>query len=426
MSSAPPRSSRGPRHLPLEASRRLFERARQVIPGGIYGHATPALVVPGASPYYAHRADGARYWDVDGNEFIDLLCAYGPVVLGYRHPGVEAAAERQARLGDCLNHPAPVMVELAERLVSLVDFAAWAVFGKNGSDMTTWCIRVAREHTGRKKILCVEGAYHGIGTWCSPGHGGFIEEDRAHVHRFRWNDSASFDSLLARHANETAAVVVTPYHHPLFAPSEMPAPGFLAHVQAQCARHGMVLIVDDIRAGFRLHLGGSHRYFDFEPDMSCYSKAMGNGYSISAAVGKAHLRRAAERVYLGGGYWNSAVPMAAALETLAILEREEGIAHMARIGLRLADGLHEAARQHGLEVEVSGPPACPFLTFRGERNLYRNQRFAAECLRRGVFLHPHHNWFMSVALAHSDVERVIEVAGAAFESVARAPGGAVR
>ena len=116
------------------------------------------------------------------------MCAYGPVVLGYRHPGVEAAAQRQAALGDCLNHPAAVMVELAERLVSLIDFAAWAVFGKNGSDMTTWCIQVAREYTGRSKILCVEDAYHGIDAWCTPGHGGLIEEDRAHVHRFRWND----------------------------------------------------------------------------------------------------------------------------------------------------------------------------------------------------------------------------------------------
>ena len=392
-----------------------------MIPGGIYGHVTPALVAPGASPYYAQRAEGTHYWDVDGNEFIDLMCAYGPVVLGYRHPGVEAAAERQALLGDCLNHPAPVMVELAERLVSLIDFAAWAVFGKNGSDMTTWSIRVAREHTRRKKILCIEGAYHGIGTWCSPGHGGFIEEDRAHVHRFGWNDVASFDALLVHHANETAAVVVTPYHHPLFAPSEMPAPGFLAHIQSRCARHGVVFILDDIRAGFRLHLGGSHRCFGFEPDMSCYSKAMGNGYPISAALGKAHLRRAAEKVFLTGSYWNSAVAMAAALETLETLEREDSIAHIADMGRALATGLHEEAERHGLEIEVSGPPACPFLTFRGERNLYRNQHFAAECLCRGVFLHPHHNWFMSAAHTHADIARVLEVAGAAFECVVRAP-----
>ena len=408
----------------IERSRDLFERARQVIPGGIYGHATPALVVPGASPYYAHRAEGARYWDVDGNEFIDLMCAYGPVVLGYRHPGVEAAAERQATLGDCLNHPAPVMVELAERLVSLVDFAAWAVFGKNGSDMTTWCVQVAREHTGRKKILCVEGAYHGVDAWCTPGHGGLIEEDRAHVHRFRWNDSASFDAAMKRHGDQAAAVVVTPYHHPLFVPSEMPASGFLAHVQSRCARLGVVFILDDIRAGFRLHLGGSHRYFGFEPDLVCFSKALANGYPIAAALGGAHLRRAAEKVFLTGSYWNSAVPMAAALETLATLEREDSVACMARMGRALAAGLHQEAERHGLEVEVSGPAACPFLTFRDERNLYRNQRFAAECIRRGVFLHPHHNWFISAALTPLDVDRILEVAGAAFECVARSPEGA--
>ena len=407
----------------FERSRQLFDRARQVIPGGIYGHATPALVAPGASPYYAHRAEGARYWDVDGNEFIDLMCAYGPVVLGYRHPRVEAAAQRQAALGDCLNHPAAVMVELAERIVSLVDFAAWAVFGKNGSDMTTWCVQVAREHTGKKKILCVEGAYHGIGAWCTPGHGGLIEEDRAHVHRFRWNDAASFDASMKRYGNQAAAVVVTPYHHPLFAPSEMPTPGFLAHVQSQCTRQGVVLVLDDIRAGFRLHLGGSHRCFGFEPDLSCFSKAMANGYPIAAVAGKAHLRRAAEKVFLTGSYWNSAVPMAAALETLATLEREEGIVRMARTGQSLAAGLHEQAERHGLEIEVSGPSTCPFLTFCGERNLYRNQHFAAECVRRGVFLHPHHNWFISAALMSSDVDRILEVADAAFECVARAPEG---
>lgn len=406
----------------FERSRQLFERARQVIPGGIYGHATPALVVPGASPYYAQRAEGARYWDVDGNEFLDFTCAYGPVVLGYRHAGVDAAAEGQARLGDCLNHPAPVMVALAERLVALVDFAAWAVFGKNGSDVTTWCVQVAREHTRRKKILCVEGAYHGIGAWCTPGSGGLIEEDRAHVHRFRWNDAEHFDETMRRYGKEVAAVVTTPYHHPLFAPSRLPAPGFLAHVQSACVRHGAVFVLDDVRAGFRLHLGGSHRCFDFEPDMSCFSKAMANGYPIAAAVGKAHLRRAAERVFLTGSFWNSAVPMAAALATLATLEREGAIAHIAHIGRALARGLRDAAECRGLDVEISGPPGCPFLTFRNEKNLFRNQRFAAECLHRGVFFHPHHNWFLSAAHTRADVDQAIEVAGAAFDRIARRSG----
>ena len=156
--------------------------------------------------------------------------------------------------------------------------------------------------------------------------------------------------------------------------------------------------------------------------MSCFSKAMANGYPIAAAAGKAHLRRAAERVFLTGSFWNSAVPMAAALETLETLEREGSIAHIARIGRALARGLCDAAERHGLEIEISGPPGCPFLTFRNERNLFRNQRFAAECLRRGVFFHPHHNWFISAAHTRADVDRATEVAGAAFDRIARESG----
>ncbi len=125
-------------------SHELFARAAQVIPCGIYGHASPAAALPGALPYYADRAAGCRYWDVDGNEYIDYLCGYGPVILGHQHPAVEEAAARQQGKALCVNHPAPVMVELAEYLVSLVEFSAWAVFGKNGSDMTTWCVQVAR------------------------------------------------------------------------------------------------------------------------------------------------------------------------------------------------------------------------------------------------------------------------------------------
>ncbi|HWF17709.1 MAG TPA: aminotransferase class III-fold pyridoxal phosphate-dependent enzyme, partial [Verrucomicrobiae bacterium] len=167
-------------HFPK--SMEWFERASRVIPCGIYGHAAPAAAVPLEFPYYAARAEGCRYWDVDGREYLDFLCSYGPVVLGHHHPEVEEAAERQRKLGDCFNHPTPVMVELCERLVELVDFADWAVLGKNGSDMTTWAVQLAREFTGRKKILRARQSYHGSHPWCTPGHGGLIEEDRIHVH----------------------------------------------------------------------------------------------------------------------------------------------------------------------------------------------------------------------------------------------------
>ena len=337
----------------------LFNRARQVIPGGIYGHTTPTLVTPGGSPYYASRAKGCRYWDVDGNEFIDYMCGYGPILLGYQHPEVEEAAEKQRIDGDCFNHPGPIMVDLAEKMVEIVDFANWCVFGKNGSDMTSWAIQVARQHTNRKKILLCAGAYHGIDPWCTPGHGGLIEEDRTHIHTFKWNDPQSLLDLIEKYPNQIAGIITTPYHHPTFTDSVLPYDAFLTTIRKACDREGILWILDDVRAGFRLHIGGSHRYFNFTPDLSCYCKAIANGYPLSACVGREELKLSATKVFLTGSYWNGAVAMAAALKTIEVLERDNGIAHMNDMGVRLFNGLKKTAQKHNLEITCSGPPAIP-------------------------------------------------------------------
>ena len=385
----------------------LFARASQVIPGGIYGHTSPALALPGASPYYAARAEGCRYWDVDGNEFLDFMCAYGPIVLGYNHPEVEEAAARQARDGNCFNHPTGLMVQLAERLVSLVDFASWAVFGKNGADMTTWCVQVAREHTGAKKILRVAGAYHGSHAWCSPGHGGWIDEDRAHVHAFPWNDLDAFRDLVKKHRGEIAGVITTAFHHPAFGDSVMAAPGFLRGIQETCRAEGIVFILDDVRSGFRLHLGGSHRVLDFEPDLVCFCKALANGHPISAALGRKELQPAAGRVFLTGSYWNSAVPMAAALSTLIVIERDGVIERIGKVGAELREGIVKAAAKHALPIRYTGHDSMPFMSFGDETNFLRSQVFCREMMQCGVFLHPHHNWFLCAAHESHDIAQAL-------------------
>jgi glutamate-1-semialdehyde 2,1-aminomutase len=398
-------------------SRALFERATHVIPGGIYGHMSPAVALPGEFPYYAERAEGSHYWDVDGNEYIDYLCGYGPMVLGHQHPEVEEAAGRQQRQALCLNHPSAVMVDLAEHLVSLIDFSAWAVFGKNGSDMTTWAVQVAREHTQRRKILKVAGAYHGIDPWCTPGHGGLLPEDRAHVLEFHWNDLESFEQLRRCHRDDIAGVIMTPFHHPAFKPSQMPAEGFWAHIESACRQDGIVLILDDIRAGFRLNLRGSHRFFGFEPDLICLCKAIANGHALSAALGRAELRVAASKVFLTGSYWNSTPAMAAALACLKILERENVVTTLAHQGQKLLGGLVAAGRRHGYAVSPSGPPALPFISIGEDPSLRRQQRFCAEMARRGALLHPHHNWFMSAAHSTQDVTVTLTWADESFAAL---------
>jgi glutamate-1-semialdehyde 2,1-aminomutase len=396
-------------------SQALFARAAEVIPAGIYGHTSPAITVPGSFPYYAERSQGCRYWDVDGNEFIDYMCGYGPIVLGYQHPEVEEAVARQTRDGNCFNHPTARMVELAEKLVHLVDFADWAVFGKNGTDMTSWAVQLARAHTRRKKILKAVGSYHGIAPWCTPGHAGWIEEDRLHIHDFVWNNLNSVEDLLRKYEGQIAALITTPFHHPSFASSEMPKPGFFSQLEKMCREKGVLVILDDIRAGFRLHLGGSHRYFGFTPDISCYCKAIGNGHPIAAAVGSKALRVTASKVFLTGSYWNSAAPMAAALATLKILERDKIIEKMRFQGEKLMQGLSTAAHESGFAVAVSGPPAIPLMMLKHDRGLRKQQLFCLEAAKRGVFFHPHHNWFMSGAHEDADIEKTLAVARECFQ-----------
>jgi glutamate-1-semialdehyde 2,1-aminomutase len=395
-------------------SRELFDRAARVIPCGIYGHTSPAAMVPGAFPSYALRAQGARYWDVDGNEYIDFMCGYGPVVLGHQHPQVEEAANRAQRDALCLNHPGPIVVELAEYLVSLVDFSAWAVFGKNGSDMTTWAVQVAREHTQRRKILKVAGAYHGMDPWCTPGHAGLLDEDRAHVHEFDWNDLEAFQQLLKQYRGDIAGVIMTPFHHPVFWPSRMPADGFWPAIESACRREGIVLILDDIRAGFRLDLRGSHRQFGFEPDLICFCKAIANGHALSATLGRQELKLAASKVFLTGSYWNSTPAMAAALTCLQTLQSQDIPSKLRRSGERLTQGLVAAGHRHGFALLASGPPAVPFVSFVDDPSLRRQQRFCAEVTRRGAFLHPHHNWFMSAAHTDEDIDATLAMADQAL------------
>lgn len=392
----------------------LFVRAAKVIPEGIYGHKNPAFLLPGYAPYYAERAAGGHCWDVDGNEYVDFLCGYGPILLGHNHPEVEEAVRRQMAKGSCFNHPGEAMVQLAERLVELIPRGDWAVFAKNGSDVTTWAIRVAREYTARPKIIMVRGAYHGAHAWCTAYPGGVLTEDKAHVLHMGWNRLDELAALVAAYRGQIAGLIATPYHHPTYAAQQMPADGFWQGVRDICDREGMLLILDDIRAGFRLGLHGNHPVFGIEPDLICFGKSMANGHPISVAMGRAGLRDAAEAVFLSGTFWFSSVQMVAALVTLRVLEESEAIAHMARLGTRLKEGLEQLGATHGYRVTVSGPPALPYLTFDDDPDLYHTQVFCREMIARGVFLHPHHNWFLCAAHTDADIDYTLDMADQAF------------
>lgn len=401
----------------FDKSIEMFERAAKVIPCGIYGHLTPAIRTPGATPYYTAKAKGAHYWDVDGNEFIDWMCAYGPMVVGYNNPRVEEAAAKQRELGNCTNHPSEVMIDLAEKIVDLIPFADWSVFAKNGSDLTTWATQVARAHTGRVKIAMVTGTYHGTDAWCTPGHAGITKADRSDMLYFGWNDMEGLRKLVKQHKGEIAGVIMTPYHFPNWSDNMLPTDGFWRDVQNVCREEGIVLILDDVRSGFRVSLHGSQEYFGFEPDLGVYCKAIGNGYPISAAAGRDDLKKAAAKVFLTGSYWFSCVPMAASLATIKEIEETDGIKTMRDIGAALAEGMEKLAAAHGLQFKCTGHPSMFYIRFTNDDDLFRNQLFCAEMCKRGIFAHPHHNWFISTAHTMEDVNKTLEAADTSFKIV---------
>ncbi|WP_062466373.1 aminotransferase class III-fold pyridoxal phosphate-dependent enzyme [Demequina maris] len=403
-------------------SREAFARAQRVIPAGIPGHQGPSegcYIPQAAFPLFSERAQGSRFWDVDGNEYLDYMCGYGPNVLGYGDPVVDAAARRQAALEDVVTIPSATMVDLAELLVDTVASADWAFFAKNGGDTTTLAVMTARAATRRKKVVFVKGYYHGVAPWTQKlDYPGVLEEDVAHNLLVPWNDLVALEALFREHRGEIAAFISTPYMHGNFVDNELPAEGYWEGVRRLCDEHGVVLIMDDVRAGWRLDLAGSDHHYGIEADLVCFCKAIGNGYNLAALCGREELRETVASLTYTGSYWMSAVPFAASIATITRLKELDAPTMFRRLGTALTSGLVDAAAGHGLTLVASGEPALFYLRLADDDSLALHQRWVAECVRRGVWFTSHHNHFLNASLTDADLARTLEIADEAFAVVA--------
>jgi len=396
----------------------LRARAARVIPGGLWGHMR-AQSLPAGYPQFFTRAEGCRVWDADGREFIDFMCSWGPIVLGHHDPEVEAAAEAQRRQGDAMNGPAPVLVELAEHFTALVAHADWALFAKNGTDATTVCVTTARAATKRRKLLVARGAYHGAAPWCTPSLVGVTAEDRAHLLHFVYNDITSLAQAVALAGDDLAGVLVAPFRHDYGIDQELPTPEFARALRALCDRSGAALILDEVRTGARLDLAGSWESLGVRPDLAAWSKAIANGHALAAVTGNDRFREAAGSIFVTGSFWCGAVAMAAALACMRKLQAVDGISHMRSMGQRLRDGLQRQAQAHGFRIRQSGPPQMPMLLFDDDPDAVLGSAFCTLALQRGVYLHPKHNMFLSVAHRPADIDRALDATDRAFATLAR-------
>lgn len=402
----------------LARDRALRGRAARVIPGGMYGHQNAASL-PESFPQYFTRAEGCRLWDSDDNEYIDYVCGFGPNLLGYRHPEVECAAAEQAARGDCMTGPAPCMVELAERFVDLVEHASWVLFCKNGTDATTWCVTIARAHTGKRKVLRARGAYHGSAPWCTPRPDGVLPEDREHQILYEYNDVASLDAAAESAGEDLAAILVSPLRHDAFRDLEMPDPAFARRARELCDQAPAALILDEVRAGLRLAHGCSWEALGVRPDLSAWGKAIANGYPLSAVAGSEPLREAARRVYGTGSFWFAAVPMAASLATLEIAKRDLVVERIRQLGEKLREGIAAQAKSRGIGLRQTGPAQMPMIAFDDDPERARGNFWTSEAVKRGVYLHPWHNMFLCAAHTEADIARTLEVTEEAFTALSK-------
>ncbi len=389
--------------LMLKESERLYHEALDLIPGAILGIRRPYNFVPGEYPVFFESAKGGRVTDVDGNEYIDMLCAYGPIIIGHREEEIDnAVIDQMQKKGFCFSLTQPMQNILAEKMRELIPSAEMSLFLKTGSDATTAAIRIARGHTERMKIA--RCGYHGWHDWCVEVKGGVPKKLYEDVFEFHYNELDELEDLMKTQGDDLAAIIVTPVGHPLAEKVQEPKPGFLEGVKTMAEQYGAVLIFDEIRSGFRFGLGGAQKEYGVTPDLSVLGKAMANGYPISAVVGRREvMMAAADRVFISSTFFPNSLEQIAALKTIEILERDRILEKVRDKGRRFCGQVKVIVAESGVPAEFSGAPLLPFVTFSKDKDgRYKRLRneFYTQVIRRGVFLQPYHHGY--VAYRHTD------------------------
>ncbi|HCX13772.1 MAG TPA: aminotransferase class III [Rhodospirillaceae bacterium] len=349
----------------------LYKKAQKLIPGGTQLLSKrPEMFAPGVWPPYYNKAKGAEVIDLDGNKLIDMsICGVGATVLGYADADVDRAVKTAIDAGSMATLNCYEEVDLADLLVEVHPWADMARFSRSGGEAMAIAVRIARARTDRQVIAFC--GYHGWHDWylsanladdgTLDGHllpglkpRGVPQELKGMMQPFHYNDAKSLKKIATKHHEKLAAIVMEPARN-------APAPGFLSAVRQIADETGAVLIFDEITAGFRLATGGIHLTLGIEPDIAVFAKALGNGYPVSAIIGRERVMSTAQDTFISSTAWTERIGPTAAIATIR-KHRKEGVPdHLVRIGKRVMSGWAKAAKGAGIEIEVSGiPPLAQF------------------------------------------------------------------
>jgi len=427
----------------------LYEEAKRHLPSGASSNVRVYAHDP--FPILFRKGLGSRVWDVDNNEYVDLLSSYGSVVLGHSHPAIVRAIAEQIRNGTMLGTTTELEVEVAKKIQSAVPSAEMVSFANTGTEATMEAIRIARAFTGRDKILKFEGHYHGHHDYVlfsveSPSVVAGLEQAPSKLAYYpgipdgisrtvvvaQWNDPTSLEKVLKRNANDLAAIITEPVMGS--AGIIPPKDDYLKSMRELADKYDVLLIFDEVLTGFRIAPGGAQEFYGVKPDIACYAKALGGGTPIAAVTGRRDVMGmiGPGKIGYGGTYNGNSLCLAAANATLDELLRDDGAVfrQMHLTGAEIVEGLRDLMARYDLSgiVQGIGPmfqlyftEAKKILNYRHtlQSDFQKFRDFRNLMLRRGVYLHPDGTERMMITAAHdgSDVERVLSAAEDSFREL---------
>ncbi len=419
----------------------LFERAKQVIPGGV-NSPVRAFRGVGGTPRFIASAKGAMLTDADGNNYIDYVGSWGPMILGHAHDEVIAAIQQAATRGTSYGAPTELEIQLAEEVIEAFPSIEKLRLTSSGTEATMSALRVARGFTGRPKIVKFEGCYHGHGdsllvkagsgvaTLGLPDSPGVLPEVAANTITVPFNDTAALEQVFDEVGNQIACVIIEPVVGNMGCVP--PQPGYLQAVRAITEKHGAVLIFDEVMTGFRVALGGAQQLYGIKPDMTCLGKIIGGGLPVGAFGGRREIMDVVAPVgpvYQAGTLSGNPLAVTAGLTTLRLLKSLDPYPQLERATAKLVEGLTGAANEAGIQT-ISNRVGSMFTSFftsepvtdwttASQSNREAFGRFFHAMLDEGVYLAPSQFEAGFVSIEHTGdiIERTIEAARLAFQAV---------
>jgi len=422
-------------------SEKLFAEALNCIPGGV-NSPVRAFRAVGGQPFFVNKAKGARVWDVDGNEYIDYVCTWGPAILGHAHPKIISAVKNAAEQGTSFGIPNPYEVTMAKLICSLVPSVKKVRMTNSGTEACMSAIRLARGFTKRDKIIKFDGCYHGHAdsllvkagsgalTFGNPDSAGVPAAFTQHTIVLPYNDVEAVKAAFAANPNQIAGIIVEPV--PGNAGLYLPKKGYLEFLSEVTKANGALLIFDEVMTGFRLAKGGAQERFGITPDLSCFGKVIGGGLPVGAFGGRAEIMdylAPLGPVYQAGTLSGNPIAMAAGIAALEELETGGAYCKLEELGEQLEAGMREAAKSAGVPVQfnVCGSMFCGYFTSEPVHNLAdamksdreRFKKYFHGMLNEGVYLAPSQfeAGFISTAHTPEDIHKTVRVAAKVMKTL---------